>query len=188
LSAFDNLFISILKSLKFLCARRPVNSVWVVDRFLILDSFIHILFSSFNRRDNRYQLRFVFFHRFYSTVCTYKHALVFLFNFSSIYTHIHSFIILKHVSSCYLIVVLLMLIVVLSFFLVFRVCVCTAYVTHTNITLFLRSLSLSFSLFFVQKITFKMSEIKNKENINKKSICSLIDNTVGICYQISTCP
>jgi len=33
-----------------------------------------------------------------------------------------------------------------------------------------------------------MSEIKNKENINKKSICSLIDNTVGICYQISTCP
>ena len=161
LSAFDNLFISILKSLKFLCARRPVNSVWVVDRFLILDSFIHILFSSFNRRDNRYQLRFVFFHRFYSTVCTYKHALVFLFNFSSIYIHTHSFIILKHVSSCYLIVVLLMLIVVLSFFGFSCVCVCTAYVTHTNITLFLRSLSLSFSLFFCSKNYIQ--DVRNKK-------------------------
>ena len=145
LSAFDNLFISILKSLKFLCARRPVNSVWVVDRFLILDSFIHILFSSFNRRDNRYQLRFVFFHRFYSTVCTYKHALVFLFNFSSIYIHTHSFIILKHVSSCYLIVVLLMLIVVLSFFWFFVcVCVCVYSLCYAYQHNFISSFSLSF--------------------------------------------
>jgi hypothetical protein len=106
-----------MKPKEFICARRPVNSVCVVDRSVFCS-----LFSSLDCFDNQHQsLPSIIF------LCVHTHIIsCFFVFFSSFEAHTH--IILTHLFfkkqfffSSYLIVVLLMLIVILffSFFFLF---------------------------------------------------------------------